>query len=151
MHPLWQDPYGLYTTLFMGINPDLGFFVGADPVLHSPTKFFISVEFKDAAVQAIGARGWHVWERDRRAGEDEPVEVLVGGTAESLLRYFALERDALGEDQGIAISSPRTSLRRPSRSPPFRSLPDRYPAPGYLARAFPLARPLEGKILDLIA
>jgi len=100
LHPLWQDPYGLYTTLFMGINPDLGFFVGADPVLHNPTKFFISVEFKDAAVQEITARGWHVWERDRRAGEDQPVEVLVGGTADSLLRYVALERVALGEDQG---------------------------------------------------
>lgn len=57
LHRLWQDPYGLYTTLFMGINPDRGFFVGADPVLHSPTKFFISVEFKDAAVQEIMTRG----------------------------------------------------------------------------------------------
>jgi hypothetical protein len=37
LHPLWQDPFGLYTTLFVGIDPELGFFVGADPVLHNPT------------------------------------------------------------------------------------------------------------------
>lgn len=53
LHPLYQDPYDLYTTLFLGINPDRGFFVGADPILHSPTKFFISVEFKESHVDAI--------------------------------------------------------------------------------------------------
>jgi hypothetical protein len=100
LHKLWQDPYGLYTTVLLGIDPDLGLFIGADPVLHSPTKFFISIEFKAAAVKEILACGWHVWERDRRATEDQPAEVLVGGTAPSLLRYLTFERAALGEDQG---------------------------------------------------
>lgn len=100
LHQLWQDPYGLYTTVLMGIDPDVGFFVGADPVLHNPTKFFISIEFKAAAVKEIMARGWHVWERERRAVEDQPAEVLVGGTATSLLRYLAFERAAFAEDQG---------------------------------------------------
>ncbi len=100
LHQLWQDPYGLYTTLLVGIDPDLGFFVGADPVLHSPTRFPISIEFKDAAVQQILTRGWHVWERDGGVVEDRPVEILVGGTADSLLHYLAFERAALGEDQG---------------------------------------------------
>jgi hypothetical protein len=99
LHRLWQDPYGLYTTLFLGINPTGGFFVGADPVLHSPTKFFISMEFKQEHVDAVRRHGWHVWERDRR-NQDEPVEVLVGGAAGSLLRYVRFERQALGEDQG---------------------------------------------------
>ncbi len=53
LHELWQDPYGLYTTLFVGINPKAGFFVAADPVLHSPTKFFISIEFKDVHMKEI--------------------------------------------------------------------------------------------------
>lgn len=99
LHGLWQDPYGLYTTLFLGINPTGGFFVGADPVLHSPTRFFISLEFKQEHVDAIRRDGWHVWERDRR-NQDEPVEVLVGGAAGSLLRYVRFERQAVGEDQG---------------------------------------------------
>src|SRR5262245_51875099 len=36
LHEIWQDPYGLYTTLLLGINPQSDFFVGADPVLNSP-------------------------------------------------------------------------------------------------------------------
>src|SRR5450432_295488 len=27
-HDLWQDPYGLYTTLLMGVSPEEDFFVG---------------------------------------------------------------------------------------------------------------------------
>lgn len=101
LHELWQDPFGLYTTLFLGINPQMGFFVGADPVLNSPTRFFISKEFKQAHADEILATGWHVWEREqRRDTAAEPREVLVGGTAEHFLRYVLLEREALGEDQG---------------------------------------------------
>ena len=100
LHEIWQDPFGLYTTLFCGINPEHRFFVGADPVLHSPTKFFISLEFKQHHVEAILASGWHVWERERINQPHEPVEVLVGGTPESFLRYVMFEREALGEDQG---------------------------------------------------
>jgi hypothetical protein len=102
LHDLWQDPYGLYTTLLVGIDPDLGIFVGADPVLHNPTRFFISVEFKRSEVQAILQHGWHSWEREHRSrdGREDPVEALVGGTQRSFLRYVRFEREALGEDQG---------------------------------------------------
>lgn len=99
-HEIWQDPYGLYTTVFLGINPEQGFFVGADPVLHNPTKLFISVEFKQQYVDEILDKGWFAWERDRRMGDDNPVEVLVGGRAESFLRFVRFERDALGEEPG---------------------------------------------------
>src|SRR4051812_18145092 len=40
LHELWQDPYGLYTTLLIGIDVERGIFVGADPMLHNPTKLF---------------------------------------------------------------------------------------------------------------
>lgn len=102
LHDLWQDPYGLYVTLLLGINPDLGVFVAADPVMHSPTKFFISLEFKQAEVDEILTKSWHSWERERRHAEAsrEPVEVLVGGTARAFLRYIRFEREAVGEDQG---------------------------------------------------
>ena len=100
LHEVYQDPYALYTTLFLGINPELGFFVAADPWLHNPTRFFISLEFKQAEVDEILDHGWHVWERDRRSGDEEPVEVLVGGVPEQFLRYVYLERAALREDQG---------------------------------------------------
>jgi hypothetical protein len=113
----------------VGINPDLGFFVGADPVLHSPTRFPISIEFNDAAVKEIVARGWHVWERDGGVDRDRPVEILVGGTADSLLHYLAFERAALGEDQGHRhlladkFAPPPRPGGPPSRAPTFRWSP----------------------------
>ncbi|WP_426734956.1 hypothetical protein [Myxococcus faecalis] len=100
LHEIWQDPYQLYTTLFLGVDRERGIFVGADPVLHDPTKFFISIEFKRHHVESILQTGWHTWERDHRAGDDNPIEVLVGGTAKNFLRYVRFEREALGEDQG---------------------------------------------------
>ncbi|MGZ8941046.1 MAG: hypothetical protein ACXW32_17710 [Limisphaerales bacterium] len=100
LHHLWQDPFGLYTTLFLGINPNRGFFVAADPVLHSPTKFFISLEFKDEHVEKVLSKGWHAWERDRKLSSQDPVEIFVGGTPSSFLRYTEFEKEAVGESQG---------------------------------------------------
>jgi hypothetical protein len=100
LHHLWQDPYGLYTTLCCGINPEQGLFVGIDPEMHNPTKFFIRFEFKQRHVDEILRRGWHSWERDIRRNHDEPVEVVVGGRASSFLQYIRFERMAFREDQG---------------------------------------------------
>lgn len=100
-HELWQDPYGLYTTILLGINPEAGFFVAADPVLHSPTKFFISVEFKDDNVQEIVQHGWASWERLRRGLRgDDPVEVLIGGSRANVLQLIRFERAAKGMAPG---------------------------------------------------
>jgi hypothetical protein len=101
-HDLWQDPFGLYTTLLMGVCTEGSFFVGYDPVLHSPTKFFISLEFKREDAHRILRDGWHTWQRAKRSREglDEPVEVAVGGKPESFLQYVRFERMAVGLDQG---------------------------------------------------
>lgn len=102
LHDIWQDPYEIYTTLLVGIDPGKGFFVGADPVLHNPTRHFISLEFKQTHVERVVKEGWAVWEREKRnkSARTEPVEVLVAGRPEHFLRYIQLERDAMGEDQG---------------------------------------------------
>lgn len=151
LQPVFHDPYGLYTTLFLGINPEQGFFVGADPWLHNPTKFFISIEFKDTDIHAVFERGWSAWERERRSGADEPVEVLVGGTREHFLRYVYFERAALREDQGHrhwlaeniqhVMSFP---LIRPAKAETDLILP---PNLHVLAEEFELA---EIEVLDLI-
>lgn len=153
LHPIWQDPYGLYVTLFLGIDPELGIFVGADPMLHNPTKFFISVEFKREQAEQILRKSWHVWERDRRTtdSDDRPVEVLVGGTAASFLRYVRLERDALGEDQGHRhLLAERSFVARPML-PPAGVLPPPQPTPSRLHQlAIELALS-EKEVFDLIA
>jgi hypothetical protein len=113
-HPIWQDPFGLYTTLLVGINTEQGFFVGADPVLHSPTRLFISIEFKQRHVDEILEKGWYVWERERKRAPEEPVEILVGGTQGSFLSYIRLEREAVGEDQGHRQLLAERALKVPS-------------------------------------
>lgn len=103
LHELWQDPLGLFTTILIGIDTDEGFFVAADPVIHDPTKFFIRLEFKDRHATELQTQGWASWERDRRLTggiEDEPVEVLVGGTKAHFLELIQFERAAKGLDQG---------------------------------------------------
>ena len=134
LHNLWQDPFGLYTTLLVGINPELGFFIGADPVLHSPTRLFISIEFKQRHVEEILRNGWHAWERERQRAPEEPVEVLVGGTPKAFLSYVRFERDAMGEDQGHRQLLAERALRSK-------------PAVHALAREFQLA---ESEVFDLI-
>jgi len=99
-HPVWQDPLGLFTTIFVGISPSEGYFVAADPQMHNPTKLFIRIEFKDRHVVDIKRHGWATWERDRRSGDNEPIEVLVGGTAERFLDLIRFERAAQNLDQG---------------------------------------------------
>ncbi len=106
LHDLWQDPTGLYTTVFLGIDPSNGCWVAADPVLHSPTLMFISLEFKRHQLQAAKDLGWHVWEREstiRRNQRPDAVvgiEALVGGRPERLLDLVRFERAAKGLDQG---------------------------------------------------
>lgn len=100
-HEIWQDPFDLYTTLLLGIDPDSGFFVAIDPVLHNPTRMFVSFEFKQEQVDQIQALGWHCWERQKTArGIDTPVETVVGGTAEKFLDYIRFEQAAKFLDQG---------------------------------------------------
>lgn len=149
-HDLWQDPFGLYTTLLLGINPESGFFVAADPVLHSPTKFFIRVEFKQHHVDEVFRRKWHAWERVRRS-DGEPVEVLVGGTAAEFLRLVRFERDAIGEDQGhrqlLAEKAPAIVASRPVQVSDHAP-PPTMPRLHELAREFEMS---EAEVLDLIA
>lgn len=152
LHELWQDSFGLYTTVFVGINPERGLFVGADPVLHSPTKFFISVEFKEEHASAIDRLGWHAWERDHRTTDHDPVEVLVGGKPEAFLRYVLFEREALGEDQGhrqlLAERSERLLFRGGGRRVAPSALTPSAERLHSLADEFAMS---EADVLDLIA
>ncbi len=149
---LWQDPFELYTTLFFGINLERGVFVGADPVVHSPTRFFISIEFKERNVREIEERGWSSWEREKRTREglDEPVEALVGGVQEKFLNYARFERLAKGLDQGhrglLADKMSELTRFHASMSPAIITAPSTSQTHA-LAEEFHLS---QDEILDLI-
>lgn len=148
-HELWQDPYELYTTLLLGISPDEQFFVGYDPVLHSPTKHFISLEFKEEFVERIQSKRWAWEERAKRSGSEEPVEIIVGGVATSFLDYIRFEREARGEDQGhrALLADNRSTILKP----PFVVETDdaaKSPYVHALAREFEMS---EQEVLTLIA
>lgn len=168
LHYLWQDPYGLYVTLLVGINPEAGFFVAADPVLHSPTRFSVSIEFKEDQARAILKDKWFAWERDRRGGAAHPTrkrtakpaeergealfEALIGGTQEQFLRLVRFEREVFAEEPGerqyIAEHFESGVLVTASRelvAAPVAISADRLHA---LAQEFALS---EQKVLDLIA
>lgn len=154
LHSLWQDPFLLYTTLFCGIDPERGIFVGADPVLHSPTRFFISIEYKDRHTAEILSRKWHSWERDNRSGSEAPIEVLVGGTKESFLRYIRFEREALGEDPGHRQLIAESLIALPGLGPIGMGTVDSSPATPTPRRLHSLAEEFqlsETEVLNLIA
>ncbi len=100
LHELWQDPDGLFTTLLIGIDPESGVWIAADPVLHSPTRMFISVEIKERHVQRALETGWDSWERSRRAGADGPIETMIAGTSATFLDLIRFERAGLGLSPG---------------------------------------------------
>lgn len=105
------DPTELVTTIFLGIDPERGIFVAADPEMNNPSPMSRSVEFKDYHVDEILTHGWAAWERDRAEArtktrpaaeleEDVRVEVLVGGQQDRLLDLILLERLGRGLDPG---------------------------------------------------
>jgi hypothetical protein len=98
-HDLLIDPTGLWVTLFAGIDVERGMLVAADPLMHNPTRFFISVEYKVADAERAATLGWHWWERDKRS-RGEPIEVLVGCGRERLLDLVLFERAAQGLSPG---------------------------------------------------
>lgn len=102
IHQLYQDPLGLFTTILVGIDPEEGFFVSADPEAHNPTRMFIRLEFKDEHAEAVRSKGWHAWERSKlaRGPLAPPVEVLVGGRQEHFLDLVRFERAAYGMAPG---------------------------------------------------
>jgi len=91
LHTLWQDPMGLFVTLLIGVDPEDGFFVAADPEHHNPTRFFIRLEFKDEHADAALRNGWHIWARGR-----SDFETMIAAPRDRLLELIKFERAAKG-------------------------------------------------------
>src|SRR5262249_16216025 len=61
------DPHGLVATIFLGIDPERGIFVAADPTMNTPAPMSRSIEFKREHAEKAQSVGWTAWERDRHA------------------------------------------------------------------------------------
>lgn len=105
------DPASLITTIFLGIDPERGVFVAADPLMNNPSPMSRSIEFKTQNVEEVLAAGWAAWERERKPpktrtrptaqlDDDTRVQVLVGGTQDRVLDLIRLERLARALDPG---------------------------------------------------
>lgn len=99
-HPVGHDIAGVDVTVVVGVHLQAGIIVGLDPLLYDPFPMGISIEFKDAQVEAALDTGWHVWERETAAGRRrtprtaENLETLVAFRPERFLDYVRLERQA---------------------------------------------------------
>lgn len=100
-HPVGFDPLGVDVTIIVAAHPEADLIIGLDPLLYSSLPLGISVEFKQAEVDAARRSGWHVWERDNVAGRlrKDPraplgIETLMAFAPERLLDYVRFERGA---------------------------------------------------------
>jgi len=150
-HEIWQDPNGLYVTVFLGIDPALGVWVAADPVLHNPTKMFISIEFKRRHAEEARRHGWVTWERESRLVLGQPIETMIAGNASAFLQLVRFERAALGLDPGnrmlLASNFPGLAGLPPAARPPTAPPPASEQDLHELERQFEL--PAQ-QIMDLI-
>ena len=96
-----RDPFGLFTTVPLGIEPVRGLVVGFDPSRHFPEDAPLRVSISAGAVRITQDRGWHSWLREgweRR--NDDFAEALVGFRSELLLTYLDFEQTAADLDTG---------------------------------------------------
>jgi hypothetical protein len=110
-HAIGKDIALVDTTLVLGVHLDADLFVGLDANLYDPLPMGISIEFKQANVDAAqGPNGWHVFERDNFTGKRRPdprarqgLETVVLFKPNRLLDFVRLERKAsdLGLDPAL--------------------------------------------------
>jgi hypothetical protein len=99
-HPVAFDVAGVDTTIMVGAHVEAGIFVGLDPHSYDPMPLGVSVEFKDAHVEAIREHGWFVWERSVRSGsrrqrdDQATTETMIGFAPHRLVDFVRFERQA---------------------------------------------------------
>lgn len=98
-HEIFIDPNCLWVTIFAGIDVERGVMVAVDPAMHNPTRFFVSIEYKNGDAEIARELGWHWWEREKR-DHSEPIEVLVACAQSRVLDLILFERAALGLSPG---------------------------------------------------
>jgi hypothetical protein len=94
---LWQDPSGLYLTVFLAIDPEAQIFISLDPVLVPESAPRGRCIVPHGAISTIRRCGWLAWEWEPEEG---PVQVLVGLRQALFLDSILFEATVQGLDQG---------------------------------------------------
>jgi len=99
-HPVGFDVAGVDVTVLLGVHLQAGVLIGLDPLRYDPLPMGISIELKDKEIDRAVRTGWHVWERENRAGvvrdvrAPQGLETVIAIRPERLLDYARLERQA---------------------------------------------------------
>ena len=106
-NPIGRDVAGVDVTLVLGVDPELGFIVGLDPMIYADLPMGISVYYQSKDIQDAGTNGWAVWEREKTGGTRRPswegLEAVVGFRPHRFLDYvrFEAKASALGLAPGL--------------------------------------------------
>lgn len=96
-----RDPFRLFTSVLLGVDPRRKLFVAFDPARHFPEAAPLRVSIGARMVRSSLDRGWHSWLRQDSEQRDVGfAEALVGFRSDQLLRYVLFERIAEGLDTG---------------------------------------------------
>jgi hypothetical protein len=136
-HPVAFDPLGADVTLVLGIHSEADVIIGLDPLIYDPLPLGISIEWKQAHVDAAQAEGWHVWERDNISGNRRAsprtnlgVETLIAFKPERLSDFIRLERDAQSLRLDPALRFRRAStMSRPGAAAGLHALEREFSLP----------------------
>ena len=118
-HDLGFDIAGVDVTAVLGVHRDADVLIALDPARYDPLPMGISIEFKDAAVNAALRDGWHVWQRDtipgvqREARTTEGFDTVIALRPDRLIDLLRFEREAtaLCLDPALATAPPSRSGR----------------------------------------
>lgn len=101
-HHIGLDVAGIDTTIVVGVHLEGDLLIGLDPLRYDPLPMGISIEFRQSQFDEAQRSGWHVWERETRAGRRREsrtiagLETLIAFRPERLLAYVGFERRASG-------------------------------------------------------
>jgi len=94
-----RDPFGVFTSVLLGVDPIRGLFVAFDPARHFPEDAPLQVSISAEVVRTTLERGWHSWLREGWEERDfDFAEALVGFRSDRLFYYVHFERIAEGLD-----------------------------------------------------
>jgi len=94
-----RDPFRVFTSVLLGVDPVRGLFVAFDPARHFPEDAPLRVSISAEMVRTTLERGWHSWLREGWEERDfDFAEALVGFRSDRLFHYVHFERIAEGLD-----------------------------------------------------